>query len=314
MSKFHVNPETGRANICRATKKGCPLGVGVEHFDTKTDANEYIEQEAKKASYSFSTVSKKNEDDLEELVNLPQRGYGYHVDYYLDEVLPPYFKRVGESIEGPDYVNASVVASGKDHYVVRTMAMITEAEAFDVYRVVPEKTTQVRANAEKVSSTSNSMEVNSLLLETKQRMSNLKDNHLFIQNNVVSAYSTEKVTFTREDESKIYCYPIYPPGDRSFHDFPDPVATDVEFTENGQKQNSRTMDRGYVIFDSRSNKGVLMKFMSASDGKSESSEYKFDGKMLTPKDDNSRWSIGPGHLYLLSGKGETQEATYYKKA
>ncbi len=38
---YHISPETGRANVCRATKRDCP--VGGEHFATREEAQLYIE-------------------------------------------------------------------------------------------------------------------------------------------------------------------------------------------------------------------------------------------------------------------------------
>lgn len=62
--RYHINPETGRANICRATVRACPVGGtdGKEapHFDTKEEARTYYEQqqEAQRGG-SLTTVSKK---------------------------------------------------------------------------------------------------------------------------------------------------------------------------------------------------------------------------------------------------------------
>lgn len=58
-TKYHVNKETGRANICRATKKGCPLGADTPHFDGKEEAKAYIEKEAQEKGEMFTKVSKK---------------------------------------------------------------------------------------------------------------------------------------------------------------------------------------------------------------------------------------------------------------
>lgn len=37
-NKFHINQETGRVNICRATVKDCPVGGESDHFATKEEA------------------------------------------------------------------------------------------------------------------------------------------------------------------------------------------------------------------------------------------------------------------------------------
>lgn len=59
-TKYHVNMETGRVGVCRATKKGCPLGVDTPHFDTKEQAKEYIEKSEAEMHGTFSTISKKS--------------------------------------------------------------------------------------------------------------------------------------------------------------------------------------------------------------------------------------------------------------
>lgn len=38
MTKYHVSPSTGRPNICRATKRPCPIGGQNEHYSSKDEA------------------------------------------------------------------------------------------------------------------------------------------------------------------------------------------------------------------------------------------------------------------------------------
>lgn len=59
MAKYHVNKETGRANICRAEKQ-CPLGADTPHFDNKQDAKAYVEKNEAQNNDTFTTVSKVN--------------------------------------------------------------------------------------------------------------------------------------------------------------------------------------------------------------------------------------------------------------
>lgn len=40
--KFHISPVSGRANICRAEERACPIGG--EHFSSKEEAQNFIEQ------------------------------------------------------------------------------------------------------------------------------------------------------------------------------------------------------------------------------------------------------------------------------
>lgn len=55
MAKFHINPKTGNASSCRATKGNCPFGSEDEHFKTREDAQAHYE----KLNESL-TVSKKS--------------------------------------------------------------------------------------------------------------------------------------------------------------------------------------------------------------------------------------------------------------
>lgn len=58
--KYHVNKKTGRAGICRATKKGCPLGAGTPHFNSREETNKFIEKTASTNAKVFTTLSAKN--------------------------------------------------------------------------------------------------------------------------------------------------------------------------------------------------------------------------------------------------------------
>jgi len=61
MTKYHINPETERVNICRAEKK-CQFaddqGNEPPHFNTKQEARAYNENNLKKELGTFSTISK----------------------------------------------------------------------------------------------------------------------------------------------------------------------------------------------------------------------------------------------------------------
>lgn len=59
-TKYHVNKNTGRAGICRATMKGCPLGADTPHFNTKEEAKAHIEKTEANNNSQFSTMKKKS--------------------------------------------------------------------------------------------------------------------------------------------------------------------------------------------------------------------------------------------------------------
>lgn len=51
MTRYHINPETYRANLCRATVRDCPISPAfgeaeAPHFETKEDLRAYIEEQS----------------------------------------------------------------------------------------------------------------------------------------------------------------------------------------------------------------------------------------------------------------------------
>lgn len=56
MPKYHISPDSGLANICRATIQNCP--VGGEHFDNKESAKEFIEKELAHKYGTTASISK----------------------------------------------------------------------------------------------------------------------------------------------------------------------------------------------------------------------------------------------------------------
>lgn len=59
---YHINPETGRPNICNATVRECRYGSNSEHFDTKHDAQKHIEGQLNKEFGSVSTLKRVSEN------------------------------------------------------------------------------------------------------------------------------------------------------------------------------------------------------------------------------------------------------------
>lgn len=54
--KYHISPETGRPNQCRASVRVCP--VGGDHFDTKEDAREAYEKQMDQATDGLRGIQK----------------------------------------------------------------------------------------------------------------------------------------------------------------------------------------------------------------------------------------------------------------
>lgn len=55
--KYHISPDTGRPNICRAQHK-CPIGGEDEHYSSKEEARAGFEKQM--SGDTFTSVSKKN--------------------------------------------------------------------------------------------------------------------------------------------------------------------------------------------------------------------------------------------------------------
>lgn len=57
MSKYHINQNTGRPNLCEASTRRCP--VGGEHFDSKAEALADIEAQASQENPTVQPALKK---------------------------------------------------------------------------------------------------------------------------------------------------------------------------------------------------------------------------------------------------------------
>lgn len=58
---YHINPETGRPNICRASIRECRYGASSDHFETKHDAQQHAEKQMSEAFGNVSTLKKVSE-------------------------------------------------------------------------------------------------------------------------------------------------------------------------------------------------------------------------------------------------------------
>lgn len=58
MSLYHVNPETGNPNICRAQNGNCPFGTVSEHFESKAEARADYERRMNDANVTLKSVQK----------------------------------------------------------------------------------------------------------------------------------------------------------------------------------------------------------------------------------------------------------------
>lgn len=77
MTKYHISPESGRPNICRAEKQNCPLktddGKPAPHFTDKAEAKAYVEGKLTEEHGETASISKKQSHDNQKVktVNNP---------------------------------------------------------------------------------------------------------------------------------------------------------------------------------------------------------------------------------------------------
>lgn len=309
MTKYHISAKTGKANICRATKQ-CPLGEKTPHFSTKEEAQDHIEAELKKESYSFKTMSRSSEAVIDRIMDIERDGGAWSVDSYLHEGLGDGYT-VDRVIEGPDYLNQAHVEKDGAHFIVTVTG--GEWSAYEVQnarRATLETKDQWKTKTALVETTKGNAAVNGLLREVAKYGASHNDGP--IREGYISVGGSRDITITRKDGSKIHCFNVEAAGDRRLTDEPYPVETNVEFTENGEKQNARQMDRGFVMFDERDGVGVLLKYRAASEMGDQSGEFAFSGRELGPAREN-RWYDNAGDIYVLSGK-EKATAEYFKYA
>ena len=70
--KYHINPTTGRANICRAEKRPCP--VGGDHFGTKAEAEAAHSAALAKTTPTFSPFQRTAVAEKDRLLGLLTEG------------------------------------------------------------------------------------------------------------------------------------------------------------------------------------------------------------------------------------------------
>lgn len=77
MKLYHINPETGRVNICKAQfpMGNCRFGSDKPHFTEKHDAVKFVEKTLEKEEGLFSTLSKESKSELHNNKNNQQASF-----------------------------------------------------------------------------------------------------------------------------------------------------------------------------------------------------------------------------------------------
>lgn len=313
---YHISPKTGRANLCRA-KKACPFG-DVPHFKTKDDAEAHL-QKTLEATYStFKTTTKSSSEVVSEVIAAAQAredlGTGWRSSWdLLHDVIPGDFT-VEREIEEPDYYDTILIKKDGEYYSARTHGYGWDADyrLMSFSKVEPIRVKQEITGVKNVETT--------VFPPLAEIISQGKTSSLYYKNDgepgwkITAGYASSS-RYDREDGTSIIIEPLKPAGNQTLNDEPLFVNIPLDFEENGERQNARQMDEGLLIYDTRENRGVVLKWRGGSEIGESSSEFLFDGKRLRSEEYRSAWySMGPGEIFEIEGTGKFQDAVYFKKA
>lgn len=127
MTKYHVNPETGRANICHGDIRGCQFGDNMPHYDSKDAARAGYEDEmASDTIQSLSKATNATQDvtEVDEEVDT-QNEYDFPAD------------RLGSAINRIEIANRKAERAGIEErfeYTTETyMKSKKDNQGFDTY-------------------------------------------------------------------------------------------------------------------------------------------------------------------------------------
>ena len=306
MTKYHVNPETGRPNICNPVKTGvCKYGEDAPHFSSKEEARENVEA-VMANTYATAPSTSKLKAEIQAEVN--ETFYAHTASAYnsLDDFFGEAFPQAEllKVVEQVDYRNEVLF----DHRGEKFIATFYGGDwaRYEPLQVSP----AVEAKAEQVGA-----RVGESLDSLDPRHEALMSE--FTKQGVRLAHYTEKFGYsfvgisdaqsvTRPDGTRIHAFTLIPPGDSRLNDKPYPVQVDIELSENGERQNSRQMENGVVIFDERSQDGVAFIWQ---DGSESGGEYRFLKREGVVKPNYSEGQ----RIVALKGTGEKVEASYWKK-
>ena len=323
--KYHINAQTQRPNICRAGVRNCP--VGGQHFDSKEKAQAYVE-DVNSATYGVAPSSMKKtkkraaevldrstkiratlnrfQDKGDEFNNgSSSSGYANNIVEDVTGVYPI------KTLEQPDYYNSSLIEVDGEHYVVRTKAGVWSDDEYMYATHVEQKTVPVLATTVTPFESGTALDDERISL-IKEAIDNgngfsiLEDNGN-LEINPYLSHADEKRNIVREDGSTLHVVQLESEGGQQFTDTPHPFQADVTLEENGEKQNSRTMDEGWAIYDTRSRKGVVLIHRTGSEGG-------YGDAWDLSKDGNLSATDFGQRAYLLDGDGSTADSVYYESS
>lgn len=331
IKKYHISKETGLPNICRAkTPESCRAQPAfgekdIPHFDNKSDAQKYIEEQLAKQHEELSSNSKKDRKDenekivkkdletihqaltyVEELVKEQEfqfEGVIENIDDFFDDHLPGFTKVKELSQVG--YTNEYLMEKNNNFYLVRTYGgdyikhKILSADM--VYQKTAPQIDVALNNVEEI----DDEEIMSSIMELHKTYDGF--NIIDDKNERTIYFNGSRIVLERDDQSKVYGFPLYAEGDQSMLDSPEIVNVHVEMYESDERQNARVMDKGYVVYDTGTGKGIVTTYRDASeDG---GGDYFF----ILDENTISKSPSDPGYqnIYSISGTGKIIDTSYY---
>lgn len=321
--RYHISKKTGRPNICKAkTPDSCraePVFGENKHFENKEDAQKYMEE---KFSQTYETVntesrqkSKSQTSENNRLVDefrdkFSSSPYDYDdssVSFsdpyeFLKKNLPGF--TVEKEISQIDYRNEFLLKKDNNYYAAQMYGGDwMDYSLSSINRVRRETAPQLETQIESRNSITDEDVMNSI--RELQNADKLHKPFKAKNSNVNSlSFWSNSEEYVRDDGSKIYSFNLDAEGDTLLSDLPKPVKVDIELSENNERQNARMMESGYVIYDTRTQKGAVFVHQSGSE---ESGEYRFK----QTKNEISKMDKFEQNIYFIEGTGKTVENEYF---
>lgn len=86
MVKYHINPETSRVNICRASVKDCPVSGSSDHYDSKEEAFAARENKLTEELGTFTPLVRNAEATKPPRTPEMEKASNAYYEFYLNEI------------------------------------------------------------------------------------------------------------------------------------------------------------------------------------------------------------------------------------
>ena len=135
MTKYHINPETERVNICRAQNK-CQFtqenGKEALHFDSKEDAKKFIEKSNAKKYSSMTTLKKTSKTKQELNTKFFSKNISSPNQEQIDEIVKNMYEEnqtVKENVSADEYSALYAYAGNAYESINKTLrGLVTEKD------------------------------------------------------------------------------------------------------------------------------------------------------------------------------------------